>query len=406
MRNLGGSNEGAGGLHVTAVVKSLGENGVGRAYPFLRVLADDPTVDLCLVGWRSGGPHFPLLDALGCRIISLDGRAEASAAAAQLDQAVPPNTDLIHCFKNAANLAASAKVSQARGIPLVLDIDDWEVGFEVRTAANRNGWRAVARGARAAATLRKGLALEELSRTTPSAVSVNSRALQGLFGGRIIYTGVDAAAFPASDDAARRYRDSLGIPAAASVIGFPGTPHAHKGIDELIAAHSMVRERIPGTVLLVVGLTPSNAYWGPLKATPGVVATGYVATDEYPAVYAACDVVTLPQRALSEAQAQTPAKLLLAMAAARPVVATPVGDIADILGDGGRLVAPRDPSALADEVSALLSDAPLRAELGRVGRQRFQKAHTLDVLRTQLAELYAAARQTVDERPGVRPARR
>jgi glycosyltransferase involved in cell wall biosynthesis len=71
--------------------------------------------------------------------------------------------------------------------------------------------------------------------------------------------------------------------------------------------------------------------------------------------------------------------LLEAMAARKPVVATQVGGIPEIVGDGitGLLVPPRDPSAIADAVCALLRDEPLRKRMGAAGRVRVEREFTI-----------------------------
>jgi glycosyltransferase involved in cell wall biosynthesis len=69
--------------------------------------------------------------------------------------------------------------------------------------------------------------------------------------------------------------------------------------------------------------------------------------------------------------------ILEAMALARPVVASDVGGIPEMVEDGvtGLLVAPRDPDALADAIVRLLTDHPFADTLGRNGyrlvRERF-----------------------------------
>jgi glycosyltransferase involved in cell wall biosynthesis len=60
------------------------------------------------------------------------------------------------------------------------------------------------------------------------------------------------------------------------------------------------------------------------------------------------------------------------MAAGKPVVATAVGGLPDLIGDGvhGLLVPPGDPEALAEALASLLHDPDRRAAMGRAGRER------------------------------------
>ncbi|MCP5030270.1 MAG: glycosyltransferase family 4 protein [Actinomycetia bacterium] len=77
-----------------------------------------------------------------------------------------------------------------------------------------------------------------------------------------------------------------------------------------------------------------------------------------------------------------------AMARGRTVVATAVGALPDVVGDGARLVQPGDEEELAQALHSLWHDAPARAELGRAARAaaarlswRQTAATTLDVYR-------------------------
>ena len=78
-------------------------------------------------------------------------------------------------------------------------------------------------------------------------------------------------------------------------------------------------------------------------------------------MYATSDVIVIPSR--SEG---LPNVLLEAMASGKPVVATRVGGIPEVLSDGvnGRLVPPDDPVRLGDAMAALLADRQLRHALG------------------------------------------
>ena len=72
--------------------------------------------------------------------------------------------------------------------------------------------------------------------------------------------------------------------------------------------------------------------------------------------------------------------LLDAMACARPVVATSVGGIPEVVVDGetGFLVPPRDPEALAAAIVRLLADRGLREKMGAAGLARVQSAFSAE----------------------------
>jgi glycosyltransferase involved in cell wall biosynthesis len=98
-----------------------------------------------------------------------------------------------------------------------------------------------------------------------------------------------------------------------------------------------------------------------------VTFTNSVPHAKLPTLYRDSDVLINPS--FSEAFGMS---LIEAMASEVPVVATSVGGMPDIVGDGetGLLVAPGDSAALATAIIRLLSDQELREKMGKAGRQR------------------------------------
>ena len=96
-------------------------------------------------------------------------------------------------------------------------------------------------------------------------------------------------------------------------------------------------------------------------------ATGFVPPSELGAYYERAAVVVVPSRREGYGMVAREA-----MAYGRPVVATAVGGLVDVVEDGvtGVLVRPRDSAAMSREVRRLLDDAGLRARLGAAARDR------------------------------------
>lgn len=87
-------------------------------------------------------------------------------------------------------------------------------------------------------------------------------------------------------------------------------------------------------------------------------------------LYRRADLLCLPTRGDA-----APWVVLEAMACATPVVATRLGGIPDLLGDGGRLIAPGDDAALRRVLDELLADPAQRAALGAAGRARCEREY-------------------------------
>lgn len=161
---------------------------------------------------------------------------------------------------------------------------------------------------------------------------------------------------------------------SSPLLVYIGRISPHKGVHLLIEAFNLVRQEIPDAKLLIVGKHTFPGYSKKLKemANSSVIFAGYVADEELPHYYAACDVYAtatmwegfnLP---LAEAQA-----------CGKPVVAFNIGPHLEVVKDGetGFLIPPRDTSALAKAIVKLLKDDNLRQEIGkdacRVVRERF-----------------------------------
>jgi glycosyltransferase involved in cell wall biosynthesis len=133
---------------------------------------------------------------------------------------------------------------------------------------------------------------------------------------------------------------------------YVGRLSAEKGVLELVEATA-------GMKLVVAGD-------GPLR-TRVRGELGFVPNDELQRLYARAAVVACPSRREGFGVA-----CLEAMAHARPVVATDVGGLRDLVVDGetGYLVPPRDVGALRTSLERLLRDRELRRRLGVAGRER------------------------------------
>jgi glycosyltransferase involved in cell wall biosynthesis len=118
-------------------------------------------------------------------------------------------------------------------------------------------------------------------------------------------------------------------------------------------------------------------------------------------LYAQCDVFVLPTRADMSSLAA-----IEAMATGRPVIASPVGGIPDIVSDGvtGFLVPSQDKSRLRDCVLALAGNEQLRHRMGRAGRERVERQLNAE---TEVARMLATLRSVIDQRrrraPGAFP---
>lgn len=107
---------------------------------------------------------------------------------------------------------------------------------------------------------------------------------------------------------------------------------------------------------------------------------------DVPNILASLDVLVLP----SYAHEGIPQIILQAQAMARPVVATTIGGIPEVVEDNltGLLVPPRDAAALAEKIGTVLNDPTLAFRLGKAARESIERAHSLDAMGETLLSLY------------------
>ena len=207
-----------------------------------------------------------------------------------------------------------------------------------------------------------------------------------------------------------RLRAVAGVPADVPLIGIVGRLCEVKHQALLLDAIAHLRAAGVAVHVAVIGdghLRPAlEAQARRLGLEHVVTFTGF--RDDVEALYADLDVVTLTSR-----NEGTPVTLLEAMAARRPVAATAVGGVVDIMGtahetadgvtvwDHGVTVAEGDAAALARAIRLLLAAPALRGEMG-------ERGHAFVVARAGVARLArdvaALYRELHDGAPPVAPA--
>lgn len=191
----------------------------------------------------------------------------------------------------------------------------------------------------------------------------------------VIYNGVDPRRYEGPADP--ELRAAWGVGEADPVIGFVGQLDERKGIETLLLAFERVALKVPTVKLVLAGAGPLARRVESFRQTSSVGdrvhPLGF--RDDVPRILRSVDILVLPS--LWEGFGIV---LIEAMAAAKPVVATNVSSIPEIVahGETGLLVPPADPSALADAILTVLRDRRKAYEMGRAGRERVLRLFTLD----------------------------
>lgn len=216
-----------------------------------------------------------------------------------------------------------------------------------------------------------------------------------------IPNGIDLERFSPGDAATTRA--SLGAEPGDLVVGCVAHFRAEKNPDRLLRAFVRVAPDFPRARLVLVGgsPTPDDAPRRRLEEMARVAGlagrfriAGYSPRpEEY---YRSFDLF-----ALSSDTEQMPLSVIEAMACAKPVLATDVGDIRTMVsGENAEyVVPPTDETAYAARMAALLSDAELRARLGRANRARAEAAFS----DRDMVAAYDALFRRLAERPRREP---
>lgn len=200
---------------------------------------------------------------------------------------------------------------------------------------------------------------------------------------RILITpnGVDGDRFAKPDQPARQRREDL------FTVGFIGTLKPWHGLDHLLDAMERLCSLNSTYRLLIVGDGPLRpSLQAELDSRGGLLATntelvGSAAHDEIPAWLASMDAVVAPYPDLPDFYF-SPLKLFEYMAAGRPIVASRIGQVAEMIDDGvtGLLVPPGDAASLAVALHRLRSDRRLCEQLGLAAQREIADAHSWDAV--------------------------
>ena len=364
----------------------VSDNAVGRAWLLARLL--EPLGAVEIVGPRFGPAVWEPLAEEPIPVRSLPGGRLPGFAARLPGLARLADGDLLYASKPRLTSAGVGYLARLAGHrPLLLDIDDWEVGFFLRGGA----WGTIGRALNLSNPT--GLTwtwLIERLRGLADGITVASRFLEQRFGGVLIPHVRDTDRWAPGRVDPQPARDRLGV-GKERVIMFLGTPRAYKGVLDLAAAVGRLGR--PDVVLALVGTDPTSDTGRAVAAQhPAARLVGRVPIAQVPAYLGAADVVVVPQRDSSDTRGQVPAKLFDAMALGRPVVSTRVSMIPEILEGCGLLVEPGDVAGLGAAIARLLDRPEEARALGDAARRRAVERYSFEAARRALFPLVERVR--------------
>lgn len=203
----------------------------------------------------------------------------------------------------------------------------------------------------------------------------------------VIYNGVDEERFFQLKNSTS-IRAELGMDEEAAVVGTVSSLTPHKGHEFLVQAASLVLERLPSAKFLIVGDGPLRQRLEDqakdLNIHPAVIFAG--TRKDIPEILSLMDVFVLP----SHTREGLGISIIEAMAAERPVVATDIGGIPEVVnhGETGLLVPSGNPEALSNALIELLQNPKKAKEMGEKGRARVKEKFTTKKMLSEIEHVY------------------
>ncbi|MBX7501414.1 glycosyltransferase, exosortase A system-associated [Qipengyuania sp. YG27] len=192
--------------------------------------------------------------------------------------------------------------------------------------------------------------------------------------------GVDLTLFGAPPPRDAALAEQLGL-GEGPVIGFIGSFYDYEGLDDLITAMPMLRQRHPQAQLLLVGGGPMDealrAQAAASTAREAIHFTGRVPHAEVDRFYSLIDVLAYPRKKSRLTDLVTPLKPLEAMAQERIVAASDVGGHRELIEDGvtGLLFPPDKPGSMATALARFIDERYRWPAIREAGRLHVSENH-------------------------------
>ena len=369
-------------MKISILCFDLSSNAFGRAWLLAKALSR--VYDVEIIGAsRKGGVWAPMAHSkIPVKEFMWDRYPKFSRVKKNILDAI--DGDLILASKlMPTSFGIGLQKKYSSGKPLIVDIDDWELGFFYHSGfwggvgrflnfSNPNGLPYVWR-------------VERLVGEA-DAVSVSNRFLQKKFKGALLPHCRDTSVLDPQKFNPDEMKERIGL-ADKKVVMFLGTPRPHKGLDDLLAAFKKIEDL--NVKLVIIGAENQQEFLKRVDHSirESVVVLPKTPFQKLPELLSAADILAIPQRRTSDSVGQIPARLFDAMSMAKPIIATRVSDIPEVLDNCGYLVDPNKPSQLADAIKYILNHSDEARVKGDAARARCRQKYDIHNLESGLSGL-------------------
>jgi glycosyltransferase involved in cell wall biosynthesis len=211
----------------------------------------------------------------------------------------------------------------------------------------------------------------------------------------ILGTGVNMNDLIAADKGVYTFKEKIGIPGGALVIGYVGRIERTKNVLLLIKSFCKIAIENKNIYLLLAG--SANVHMEELQSYcssfPGNIVSrikwcNNFSLEEKPLIFNAIDILVLPSHNESFGIV-----FLEAWSCKKPVIGTSIGAVSNVISNGkdGLLMNVNDEESLADQLLKLINDKALRDTMGENGYQKVKENYTWDVIVSKLRQCYLNA---------------
>jgi len=355
---------------------NLSNNGLGRAYLLAEVLSRRYEVEIIGPVYEDEGIWPPLKDAkIKMRSVPLCRFPKFFRSIRDMLRMI--DGDVIYAIKprpTSFGIGLIKKLLTKK--PLVLDIDDLEEAFT-------NSRRPPLRHPDSLFYLRvvRNFVRYADEITTVSEYLRNAYGVKGI----TVLHGRNTEVFnpdlfdPIEQKTGFNLQDS-------KIIAFLGNPISHKGIEDIVEAIKLIKDR---GIKLVISGASNKTIERLIRENPDmVVYLGITDFDGVPKILSMADMVVLPQRNEPEAYGQVPMKLFDAMAMAKPIISTNISEMPKILDGCGLIVEPGDVAAIAEKIRYILDNPDEARAMGRAAREKCKKYYSYDAMEAELLKVF------------------
>lgn len=202
-----------------------------------------------------------------------------------------------------------------------------------------------------------------------------------------ISNGIRVEEYQADEAQTERMRRRLGLRGEDRVLGIVANLRVMKGHKTIVDAFSAIQQHFPTTKCLCIGSDflqgEIQRYVREKRLEQVILFPGF--QKDIPSLLSLLEIFLLPS--LWEG---LPTAMMEAMAMKRPVIASAVGGIPELVEHGktGLLIPPNDPHALAEAVVQLLRDPQRAQRMGQVGYEKIRREFSLHAMAARTEAMY------------------